>query len=99
MVINVGCLQDLNLPKSITQRLAKGVLPPNTQIQKDAVLAMSKSATVFVNYLTSQYVSLSPSPAQYTLQEWNRMKLTCPCAAQQSRRKRCPQWEENRHAE
>lgn len=46
--------QDLNLPKSIVQRLAKGVLPPNTQIQKDAVLAMSKSATVFVNYLTSQ---------------------------------------------
>jgi histone H3/H4 len=46
-------LQDLNLPKSIVQRLAKGVLPPNTQIQKDALLAMSKSATVFVNYITS----------------------------------------------
>jgi len=48
-------LQDLNLPKSIVQRLAKGVLPPNTQIQKDALLAMSKSATVFVNYITSAY--------------------------------------------
>jgi hypothetical protein len=47
--------QDLNLPKSIVQRLAKGVLPPNTQIQKDALLAMSKSATVFVNYITSWY--------------------------------------------
>ncbi|KAF2447611.1 histone-fold-containing protein [Karstenula rhodostoma CBS 690.94] len=46
-------LNDLNLPKSIVQRLAKGVLPPNTQIQKDALLAMSKGATVFVNYLTS----------------------------------------------
>ncbi|KAF2653870.1 histone-fold-containing protein [Lophiostoma macrostomum CBS 122681] len=46
-------IEDLNLPRSIVQRLAKGVLPPNTQIQKDAVLAMSKSATVFVNYLTS----------------------------------------------
>lgn len=46
-------VQDLNLPKSIVQRLAKGVLPPNTQIQKDALLAMSKSATVFVNYITS----------------------------------------------
>ncbi|OAG12936.1 histone-fold-containing protein [Paraphaeosphaeria sporulosa] len=46
-------LSDLNLPKSIVQRLAKGVLPPNTQIQKDALLAMSKGATVFVNYLTS----------------------------------------------
>lgn len=46
-------VEDLNLPKSIVQRLAKGVLPPNTQIQKDALLAMSKSATVFVNYITS----------------------------------------------
>ena len=34
-------------------RLAKGVLPPNTQIQKDAILAMSKGATVFVNYLSN----------------------------------------------
>ena len=49
-------LQDLNLPKSIVQRLAKGMLPANTQIQKDALLAMSKSATVFVNYITSWYV-------------------------------------------
>ncbi|KAH7095859.1 histone-fold-containing protein [Paraphoma chrysanthemicola] len=46
-------VEDLNLPKSIVQRLAKGVLPPNTQIQKDALLAMSKSATVYVNYITS----------------------------------------------
>lgn len=45
----------------MVQRLAKGVLPPNTQIQKDALLAMSKSATVFVNYLTSQYVATLPS--------------------------------------
>lgn len=50
--------QDLNLPKSVVTRLAKGVLPPNTQIQGNAMLAMSKSATVFVNYIASQYVSL-----------------------------------------
>ncbi|GJC87002.1 hypothetical protein ColLi_09840 [Colletotrichum liriopes] len=55
-------LQDLNLPKSIITRLAKGVLPPNTQIQANAVLAMSKSATVFINYLASQYVPPLPSP-------------------------------------
>jgi DNA polymerase epsilon subunit 3 len=54
--------QDLNLPKSIVQRLAKGVLPPNTQIQKDALLAMSKSATVFVNYITSWYVAVHNMP-------------------------------------
>jgi DNA polymerase epsilon subunit 3 len=40
----------------MVQRLAKGVLPPNTQIHKDAVLAMSKSATVFVSYLSAQSV-------------------------------------------
>lgn len=36
----------------MVQRLAKGVLPANTSIQKDALLALSKSATVFVNYLS-----------------------------------------------
>ncbi|KAK7750405.1 hypothetical protein SLS62_007704 [Diatrype stigma] len=39
--------------ESIITRLAKGVLPPNTQIQTNAVLAMSKSATVFINHLAS----------------------------------------------
>ena len=34
-------------------RLAKGVLPANTQIQKDALTALTKSATVFANYLAS----------------------------------------------
>jgi len=46
-------MEDLNLPKSIVTRLAKGVLPPNTQIQANAVLAMTKSATVFINYLAT----------------------------------------------
>ncbi|QUC18180.1 uncharacterized protein UV8b_02421 [Ustilaginoidea virens] len=46
-------IEDLALPKSIVTRLAKGVLPPNTQIQANAVLALSKSATVFINYLAS----------------------------------------------
>ena len=48
-------IEDLTLPKSIITRLAKGVLPPNTQIQANAVMAMSKSATVFINYLAAQY--------------------------------------------
>ena len=44
-------IQDNVLPKSIVTRLAKGVLPQNTNIQKDAVLALTKGATVFINYL------------------------------------------------
>ncbi|KAI9811922.1 MAG: hypothetical protein M1832_000664 [Thelocarpon impressellum] len=46
-------VEDPSLPRAMVQRLARGVLPPNTQIAKDAVLAISKSATVFVNYLSS----------------------------------------------
>ncbi|KAI9722278.1 MAG: hypothetical protein M1812_001750 [Candelaria pacifica] len=46
-------VEELALPKTMVMRLAKGVLPANTQVQKDAMLAMSKSATVFVNYLAS----------------------------------------------
>ncbi|OAQ98014.1 hypothetical protein LLEC1_01980 [Akanthomyces lecanii] len=46
-------IEDLTLPKSIITRLAKGVLPANTQIQANAVMAMSKSTTVFISYLAA----------------------------------------------
>ncbi|RAH76069.1 histone-fold-containing protein [Aspergillus japonicus CBS 114.51] len=46
-------IEDYLLPRSLTIRLAKSVLPPNTSIQKDAVLALQKAATVFVSYLSS----------------------------------------------
>jgi DNA polymerase epsilon subunit 3 len=45
--------QDLLLPRSMISRLSRGVLPPNTQIQKDALLALTRSATVFISYLAS----------------------------------------------
>ncbi|KAJ5677625.1 uncharacterized protein N7477_003258 [Penicillium maclennaniae] len=46
-------VDDYLLPRSLTIRLAKAVLPPNTTIQKDAVLAIQKAATVFISYLSS----------------------------------------------
>ncbi|VBB72674.1 Putative DNA polymerase epsilon subunit D [Podospora comata] len=46
-------IEDLALPKSIITRLAKGVLPANTQIQANAILALTKSATVFINHLAN----------------------------------------------
>ncbi|KAK3301109.1 uncharacterized protein B0H64DRAFT_429035 [Chaetomium fimeti] len=46
-------IEDLTLPKSIITRLAKGVLPPNTQIQANAILALTKSATVFISHLAN----------------------------------------------
>ncbi|KAI9735187.1 MAG: hypothetical protein M1834_001777 [Cirrosporium novae-zelandiae] len=58
-------VEDLSLPRTIVQRLTKGVLPPNTQVQKDALLALSKAATVFVSYLSSsanESMLLTPNP-------------------------------------
>ncbi|KAL4741407.1 hypothetical protein BDV11DRAFT_183037 [Aspergillus similis] len=55
-------IEDYLLPRSITLRLAKSVLPPNTSVQKDAVLAIQKAATVFVSYLSSQCVFSYLSP-------------------------------------
>ncbi|PGH14162.1 hypothetical protein AJ80_06031 [Polytolypa hystricis UAMH7299] len=46
-------VEDFLLPRSLVQRLAKGVLPPNTSISKDALLAITKAASVFVSYLSS----------------------------------------------
>lgn len=48
-------MQDHTLPKSVVVRIAKAVLPENTMIQKEAVTALVKSATVFVNYLAATY--------------------------------------------
>jgi DNA polymerase epsilon subunit 3 len=59
---NEGIFQDLSLPKSIITRLAKGVLPANTQIQANAVLALSKSTTVFISHLAAAYVRPLPHP-------------------------------------
>jgi hypothetical protein len=51
-------IEDLSLPRTVITRLAKGVLPSNTQIQKDAITGFTKAATVFVNYLSHKYIFL-----------------------------------------
>ncbi|KAK6395215.1 hypothetical protein LTR65_000684 [Meristemomyces frigidus] len=58
---------DLSLPKSMIARLAKGVLPANTQIQKDALLALHKSATVFVNFIASNAYENAQSSGKKTI--------------------------------
>lgn len=58
--------QDLSLPRTMVQRLAKGVLPPNTSLGKDAIVAMQKGATVFINYLAQAYVLSCSLPLTYT---------------------------------
>ncbi|KXX80096.1 DNA polymerase epsilon subunit D [Madurella mycetomatis] len=58
---------DLTLPKSIITRLAKGVLPPNTQIQANAILALTKSATVFINHLANSANEFTVSSGKKTI--------------------------------
>ncbi|KAG9245021.1 histone-fold-containing protein [Calycina marina] len=67
-------IEDLNLPKSIVQRLAKGVLPANTQIQNNAMIALSKSATVFVNYLASTANENAASAGRKTISPQDVLK-------------------------
>ncbi|KAH7137244.1 histone-fold-containing protein [Dactylonectria estremocensis] len=60
-------IEDLTLPKSIITRLAKGVLPANTQIQANAILAMSNSATVFISYLASHANEITVTAGKKTV--------------------------------
>ncbi|KAL9069488.1 MAG: hypothetical protein Q9161_005539 [Pseudevernia consocians] len=60
-------IEDLSLPRTMVQRLAKGVLPPNTSLHKDAILAMSKGATVFINYLAHAANTASLSGGKRTI--------------------------------
>ncbi|KAI7875744.1 histone-fold-containing protein [Mucor mucedo] len=46
-------IEDNELPKANVTRVLKTALPPGTALQKDAKLAVSKAATVFINYLSS----------------------------------------------
>jgi len=44
-------IDQFELPKSLVTRIAKSALPDNAKLQKDTVLALVKSSTVFINYL------------------------------------------------
>ncbi|KAK4515820.1 Phenylalanine 4-monooxygenase (Phe-4-monooxygenase) [Mucor velutinosus] len=46
-------IEDNELPKANVTRVLKSALPPGTALQKDARLAVSKAATVFINYVSS----------------------------------------------
>ncbi|CAK7273947.1 hypothetical protein SEPCBS57363_005911 [Sporothrix epigloea] len=59
--------KDLNMPRSIITRLAKGVLPPNTQVQGSAITGMSKSATVFISHLANAANNLTTNAGKKTI--------------------------------
>ncbi|CAG9854750.1 unnamed protein product [Phyllotreta striolata] len=61
-------LDDLNLPNASVQKIIKEVLPDSVNIGKDARSALSRAASVFVLYVTSQ--------ASNEAQKGNRKTLT-----------------------
>ncbi|QSL67088.1 hypothetical protein MERGE_001475 [Pneumocystis wakefieldiae] len=52
-------IDDLNLPRSVVLRLVKKVLPEHTSIQKDAITALIRGSSVFINYLSAAAFDLS----------------------------------------
>ncbi|KAL8985838.1 MAG: hypothetical protein Q9205_000556 [Flavoplaca limonia] len=72
-------IEDLSLPRTMVQRLAKGVLPPNTQIQKDAIVAMSKGATVFINHIADKANELTLSTNKRTITPLNVLEALSQC--------------------
>jgi DNA polymerase epsilon subunit 3 len=61
-------LEDLLLPRSTVIRLAKEVLPEGSQqLPKEAVLALLRSSTVFINYLGSEANTVAHDTFRKTL--------------------------------
>lgn len=50
--------EDLNLPNAVVARIIKEALPTGINVGKDARIAISKAASVFVLYATSWYVHI-----------------------------------------
>jgi DNA polymerase epsilon subunit 3 len=46
-------IDDFELPKACIMRVIKAALPDNALVNKEAKIVMTKSATVFINYLTA----------------------------------------------
>lgn len=47
-------IEDLNLPNTSVQKIIKEALPDNVNVGKDARSAVSRAASIFVLYVTSQ---------------------------------------------
>ncbi|KDQ32700.1 hypothetical protein PLEOSDRAFT_1091179 [Pleurotus ostreatus PC15] len=44
-------IEQFELPKSLVTKIAKSAVPPDVKLQKDVVLSLVKSSTVFINFL------------------------------------------------
>lgn len=60
-------LEESTLPRSIITRLAKSAIPEGSMIQKDAILAILKSSTVFVNRLCDEANEITKKNGKKTI--------------------------------
>ncbi|KAI9141662.1 histone-fold-containing protein, partial [Paraphysoderma sedebokerense] len=61
-------IEDFQLPKAILTRIAKNVLPDNTNLQKEAKTALGNAATIFINYLTATATEVMKVSKHKTIQ-------------------------------
>ncbi|XP_059484812.1 DNA polymerase epsilon subunit 3 [Neocloeon triangulifer] len=59
--------EDLNLPLSVVTRLVKEALPDGVNLSKEARVALARSASVFVLYLTSSANMLANKDKRSTI--------------------------------
>lgn len=60
-------LDDLLLPRTLVQRIARDALPESTQLPKDGVTALQRSATVFVSYVSAEANKISRQAGRKTV--------------------------------
>lgn len=66
--------EDLNLPLSVVSRLVKEALPNGVNLSKEARVALARSASVFVLYLTSSANMLASKDKRSTIRGQDVMK-------------------------
>ncbi|CAO1619778.1 unnamed protein product [Sympodiomycopsis kandeliae] len=60
-------IDQFELPRAVVTRVSKSELPDNVQIRKEAVLAISKSATIFISYLAAVSDELAKQNSRKTV--------------------------------
>merc|ERR1712045_578574 len=59
--------EDLNLPTPVVSKLISDCLPPNCKVTEEAKVAITKAASVFVLYATSQANSMAHNQSRKTI--------------------------------
>lgn len=81
-----GAMADFELPQASITRIVKTALPENMQVSREAKLAFSKSAGVFILYLTSACVALARLARRGRASSSSRTALSRGGLAQRQRR-------------